>query len=329
MISSPLVIAVTMGDRDGIGPEVLVKALSKLIPQVKNVKFLIFGDSSVLRKVQRRLRIKLHERLLRAKEIPSAFFSWKTPVFCMKDITDDIKENLSTAVSLIRRNVVSALVTMPARKVRDGKRAIGHTELLAQITGAKEFGMLFFHEKKLRIMPLSLHIPLRDVSGSLSIEKVVSGVRLLSAHLESDFSIKEPKIGLSALNPHSGEGGFLGEEEESILSPSVAQLQKEGIRCIGPHNSYELVVRMLRGELDGVVALYHDQALVPFKILFGNRGVNITLGIGIIRTSPLHGTADDIVGLGVAEPQGAIDAIVAAIRLVEQKSRLAKEPKEV
>jgi len=325
MVVAPIVVAVTQGDTKGVGAEVLIKAISKLIPQIRNVKFLILGDPGFFRKVQRRLGIRLHERAIRMKEIPSAFFSWKTPVFSLKDGTDDLKENLSTAVSLIKRKDVSALVTMPAKKITDGSRTIGHTELLAQLCGVRDFGMLFFHEKRLRILPLSLHIPLRYVSENLSIEKIVSAAQLLAAHMRSDFAIEEPRLGVCALNPHSGEGGSIGDEENIIIAPAVEQINKIGIRCIGPYNSYDLISLMLRGELDSIIALYHDQALTPFKLLFGNRGVNMTLGLGLIRTSPLHGTAYDIAGSGIADPQGALDALIAAIRLAESRRNRQSE----
>jgi len=319
----PLVIAVTQGDDGGIGPEVLVKALSKLTPRLKNVKFVLLGNAN-LHKLQRRLRIRIHERRVKEKDLPSAIYRWKTSVFVLKDAPDDLKSSLAIATKLIKRRIASALVTMPAKKLRNGSKVVGHTELLSSITGAESTGMLFFYKDRLRIMPLTLHIPLREVASSLSIEGIVDAAKLLERHLIDDFGIPSPTIGVAALNPHSGESGSIGEEEQEIIAPAVHRLQQQNIKCIGPYNAYDLVSQMIRGELDAIIATHHDQAITPFKILFGNRGVNMTLGLPFVRTSPLHGTAENIAGSNLADPQGAVDALLAAVRIAERKRKSEK-----
>lgn len=319
----PLVIAVTQGDDGGIGPEVLIKALSKLVPRLKNVKFVLLGNANI-HKLRRRLRIRLHERRVREKDLPSVVYRWKTAVFVLKETSDDLEKNLITATKLIKKRVASALVTMPAKKLLRGAKVVGHTELLSSITGAESTGMLFFYKDRLRIMPLTLHIPLRDVASFISIDKIVEAAKLLDRHLRTDFNIPSPTIGVAALNPHRGENGTVGEEEQEVIAPAVHQLQQQNIKCIGPYNAYELVSQMMRGELDAIIATHHDQAITPLKILFGNRGVNMTLGLPFVRTSPLHGTADGIAGSNLADPQGAIDALLAAIRIAERRRKFSK-----
>ncbi len=313
-----VVLAATVGDTNGVGPEVLVKALSNLIPTLHDVKILVVGDPVEFRRVQKRLGLRLHERRVRLRDLPGALFRWKTPVFVLRDAVGiDAFGGVRLAADMVRRRLASALITMPARKRLAASKAIGHTELLAQLTGTKRVGMLLMCGK-LRIMPLTLHIPLRDVAESITEERVEAAARLLNEELQRLFGIGSPRIGVAALNPHCGEAGLTGWEERDILAPAITRLQNEGLWVSGPESVYVLVQQMMRGELDAVLALYHDQALTPLKLLYGNRGVNITLGLPFLRTSPLHGTADAIAGRGVADARGAMDAITTALALLRR-----------
>ena len=317
-MAKKVVLAATVGDTDGIGPEVLVKALSNLIPTLHDVKILVVGDPVEFRRVQKRLGLRLHERRVRLRDLPGVLFRWKTPIFVLKDAAGiDAHGGVRLAADMVRRRLASALITMPARKRLVASKAIGHTELLAQLTGAKRVGMLLMCGR-LRIMPLTLHIPLRDVAESITEERVVAAVRLLDDGLQHLLGIGSPRIGVAALNPHCGEAGLTGWEERDILTPTITRLQNEGLRVSGPESVYVLVQQMMRGELEAVLALYHDQALTPLKLLYGNRGVNITLGLPFLRTSPLHGTADAIAGRGVADARGAMDAITTALALMRR-----------
>ncbi|RKY14883.1 MAG: 4-hydroxythreonine-4-phosphate dehydrogenase [Planctomycetota bacterium] len=319
LMTKKVVLAATVGDTDGIGPEVLVKALSKLIPTLHDVKILVVGDPVEFRRVQKRLGVRLHERRIKMGDLPGALLRWKTPIFVLRDAAGiDAFGGVRLAADIVRRRIASALVTMPARKRLVASRTVGHTEFLAQLTGAKRVGMLLVCGR-LRIMPLTLHIPLREVADSITGEKVEVAVRLLNEELRRLFGIESPRIGVAALNPHSGEAGLIGWEERDILAPAVQRLQNEGLWVSGPESVYVLIQQMMRGELDAAVALYHDQALTPLKLLYGNRGVNITLGLPFLRTSPLHGTADGIAGRGIADPRGAMDAITTALALLRRK----------
>jgi len=313
------ILAATVGDTDGVGPEVLVKALSNLIPRLQNVKVVVVGDPAHFRRVQKRLRIRLHERRVRLRDLPGVLLRWKTPVFVVRDAAElDPHEAVRLAADLVRRGVASALITMPARKRLRGRSLIGHTELLASITNSKRVGMLLLCGR-LTIMPLTLHVPLKEVAEQITPERLEAAVILLHDNLKRMFGINSPRIGVAALNPHIGEGGLLGGEEREIIAPTISRLQQDSIRVTGPENAHTLVQQMMRGELDAMVALYHDQALLPIKLLYGNRGTNITLGLPFLRTSPLHGTADAIAGTGTADPRGAMDAITTALRILRRK----------
>ena len=312
------VLALTMGDAAGVGPEVLVKALGHTVPRVKNAVFLVVGDPARLRKVQRRLEVRLHERRVRLRELPGVFHRWETSIFVLREAADmGAHECVEMAVGLIERGVAHALVTMPARKRASAAGAVGHTELLSRLTKTDGVGMLLLHGR-LRVMPLTLHVPLRSVPGALTVDGVCEAVRLLDEGLRGCFDFVSPRIGVAALNPHAGEGGLVGEEEREVLAPAVSRLQAENIRVTGPEDCHLLVRAMVRGRLDAALTLYHDQALMPFKLLCGNRGTNLTLGLPFVRTSPLHGTADDIAGAGVADHRGAMDAIATALALARR-----------
>lgn len=313
-----LVLAATVGDADGVGPEVLVKALSSLIPRLHDVKVIVVGDPVVFRKTQKRLRIRLHERRVRLRDLPGSLLRWKTPVFVLRDASGMETHNcVRLAVELLNRRLASALITMPARKRVIASKLMGHTELLASLTGARRVGMLLVCGK-LAIMPLTLHVPLKRVSEMITPEHLEAAVTLLYEGMRRLFGVESPRIGVAAVNPHTGEGGLVGDEERDIIAPTIARLQQDSIRVTGPENAHLLVQMMMRGHIDAMVAMYHDQALMPIKLLYGNRGTNLTLGLPFIRTSPLHGTADDIFGRGIADPRGAIDAITTALRILRR-----------
>jgi 4-hydroxythreonine-4-phosphate dehydrogenase len=174
--------------------------------------------------------------------------------------------------------------------------------------------------RQLRVVPLTRHLPLRRVSAALSVDRIVSGLFVLDRALKGPFGIERPSIGLSGLNPHAGEGGVLGKEEIEIIGPALRALRRKGVRITGPVPGDVLFQQAQSGTFDALVAMYHDQGLIPFKMLARRRGVNVTVGLPVVRTSVDHGVAYDITGKGVA----SVDSLKAAYRLAEQLVRRSK-----
>jgi 4-hydroxythreonine-4-phosphate dehydrogenase len=194
----------------------------------------------------------------------------------------------------------------------------GHTDLLAHLCGVSDVAMMFWSER-LRVVLATIHVPLADVPRLITQDRLQGVIRLTAASLPG-FGISAPRIGVAGLNPHAGEGGLLGTEDTAVLAPAVAAARARGIDVSGPFPADTLFVRAARGEFDVVVACYHDQGLVPVKLLAFGRAVNVTLGLPIIRTSVDHGTAFDIAGKGVADEGSLVEAILLAARLAVSSS---------
>jgi 4-hydroxythreonine-4-phosphate dehydrogenase len=221
-------------------------------------------------------------------------------------------------VALARQGAVSAITTAPISKTAmrlAGHSFPGHTELLADLCGIdrQETAMLFV-AGRLKVALLTIHLALREAIGSLSRQAIVARLRLLREEHRRWFGA-DPRIGLCALNPHAGEGGLFGTEEAEILAPAVQEAGRDGLRVSGPWPADTICHRMERGDLDLVLALYHDQATIAVKTGSFGRAVNMTLGLPLLRTSVDHGTAYDIVGRGVADPSSLIEAVRLAARL--------------
>jgi len=194
----------------------------------------------------------------------------------------------------------------------------GHTEYLAARTATKDFAMMFVG-KSLKITLVTRHIALKDVSRALSMESIYSAIRLTRDHLVRCFGIKDPKIAVAGLNPHAGEGGLFGDEEAKTITPAIKRASAEFKNIDGPVPSDIIFYEALNGKYDAVIAMYHDQALAPFKMLYFKDGVNVTLGLPFIRTSPDHGTAFDIAGKGIADPASMKEALLLACRLAGKR----------
>ncbi len=225
------------------------------------------------------------------------------------------------AVDDARAGRIDALATAPINKeafAAAGMRWRGHTELLAHLTGAPRVAMMFYAEA-LRVILATVHIPLAEVPGALTRPLIEEIIGLADRELPR-FGIVSPRLALAGLNPHAGEHGLMGGEEEAVLAPAVAACRARGIDIQGPLPADTVFVRAVRGEFDAVVACYHDQGLIPVKLVAFGKAVNVTLGLPIIRTSVDHGTAFDIAGRGVADPSSLIEAIRLAARLAEGAS---------
>ena len=235
---------------------------------------------------------------------------------------------LETAVGLAMEGAVAGIVTGPVHKPAlraGGSRHPGQTELLQALAGSDESGMLMCAERTrlgapLRVLLATRHIPLARVASQVTDDVLVRQARLLLAGLRTDWAIAEPRVALCALNPHASDGGLFGDEEERVYAPALEALADEAGRVAGPLPADTVFVRALRGEFDAVVAPYHDVAMAAFKTVSFGTGVNVTLGLPFVRTSPDHGTAFDIAGRGVADASSALEALRLASRVVANRA---------
>jgi len=281
-------IALTVGDPAGIGPELVEKAIRdpKVLAACEPA---VYGPPSSARFV---------------------------PGVLSRDAGLAAYEALVRAVDDARGGRVDAIATAPVNKEAWAMAGLpwrGHTDLLAHLTGASRVAMMFY-SRPLRVVLATVHVALADVPGLLTREHLVELIRL-AAHELPRFGFAKPRLALAGLNPHAGEHGVIGTEDDAVLRPAVDTCRAEGILVGGPFPADTLFVRAMRGEFDAVIACYHDQGLVPVKMAAFGRAVNVTLGLPIIRTSVDHGTAFDIAGQGVADPGSLIEAVLLAARL--------------
>ncbi len=222
---------------------------------------------------------------------------------------------------------IDAVATAPINKAAWAMAGLawrGHTELLAELTGARRVAMMF-HAERLRVVLATTHVPLAEVPRRLTRERIEEVVGLAHDELPR-FGCPRPRLAVAGLNPHAGEGGLLGEEEERCVRPAVEACRALGIAVTGPEPADTLFVRALRGAFDAVIACYHDQGLIPVKLVAFGEAVNVTLGLPIVRTSVDHGTAYDIAGRGVADPSSMIAAVRLAATLASPAGRRASDP---
>jgi 4-hydroxythreonine-4-phosphate dehydrogenase len=225
------------------------------------------------------------------------------------------------AVDDARRGVVQAIATAPVNKEAfrlAGLSWSGHTDLLAHLTGSPQVAMMFYSDA-LRVVLATVHIPLADVSRALTTESLAATIALTARELPR-FGIPAPRIAVAGLNPHAGEHGLFGHEEHAAITPAIDACRAGGIDVSGPFPADTVFVRACRGEFDVVVACYHDQGLIPIKLVAFGQAVNVTLGLPIVRTSVDHGTAFDIAGKGVADPASMIAAVLLAAKLARHGS---------
>jgi 4-hydroxythreonine-4-phosphate dehydrogenase len=315
-------IAITMGDPAGIGPEIIAKVFT----EAKVFSFcrpVVVGSTRVMKKAIKDLDLALtvksipslrsatpgrgHIDVLNTENVDMAKHRWGRPgVFSGKAVVEYIKQ----AVELALEGQVAAIVTAPISKEMmnaAGTRYAGHTELLAALTGAKDFGMMFVGGG-LRLILVTIHLPLKDVTKLIKKQRVLRTIRLADRAMRS-LGFPRPRIGVAALNPHAGEGGLFGGEEQQEILPAVLEARSHGIDASDPLPADTLFYQARNGRFDIVVAMYHDQGLAPLKMLAFGNAVNITVGLPIIRTSVDHGTAYDIAGKGCADPASLREAI--------------------
>lgn len=306
-------IGITLGDPGGIGPEVTAKALAK-IKRTGTARFLVVGDSFVCEKyaAARRLDVDFYDtKFLTPKK-------WKTGRISALNGQASL-HYLKTALGLLDSKVICALVTAPVSKegiILSDKSFIGHTELLARHSRRKTVGMMFVGQS-LRTLIVTRHLPLKDVPRALNKEIIADTIGLADTALKKQFHIKTPRIAVCGLNPHAGEGGKIGMEEITTIIPAIKKCRQRKIKADGPFPADTLFKPSRTKEYDCIIAMYHDQGLIPVKSLYFNEVVNLTVGLPYIRTSPAHGTAFDIAGKNKADPA----SMLAAIRLAVQLSK--------
>ncbi len=228
--------------------------------------------------------------------------------------------SIERAVRLVQTGAASAVVTNPIAKsvlMAAGFPHPGHTEFLAALTGAPGREIMMLACPQLRVVPVTIHVSLRAALDNLSTAAIVHAARTTHAALRRDFAIPQPRLAIAGLNPHAGEQGRMGAEESAIIQPAIDQLRADGMIVTGPHPPDTMFTEPARARYDAAICMYHDQALIPLKTIDVNGGVNVTLGLPIIRTSPDHGTAFDIAGKGVADPS----SLIAALRLASDIAR--------
>lgn len=312
-----------MGDPGGIGPEVLVKAVDKLSLKKIPVNFLLVGDRHVLEKYTALFKIRnfftrSNIEIIDLDNIPQKF----KPGFYSPEYGKASWEYLETAVSLLRRKKISALVTAPVSKEmikKSGKQFPGHTEYFGSTFKIKEVIMMLAN-RYMRVVPLTRHIPLKNVCRYINYHYVIKNLRLVVRYLKSYFSLYSPQIAICSLNPHGGEGGELGEEERNIIIPAIEEINRKSEANIsGPFSADGLFSQYKKNRYDCIIGMYHDQVMIPVKMVDPEYTVNITLGLPFVRTSPGHGTAFDIAGKGIA----SFTSMYEAIKLAYQLSRHA------
>jgi len=323
-----LPLAVTMGEPGGVGGEILLKAWSQRhergLPP-----FVAIDDMARLAKVAEQLGFDVPLKAVTSGGEAVSVFDDALPVAELdeplappaKAGTTNVAHgeavigSIEVATQWVFEGQASAVVTNPIQKqslYEAGFRYPGHTEYLAALTGAEGAPVMMLVSPQMRVVPVTIHIPLADVASQLTTQAIIHAGRVTARSLRNDFQITSPRIAVAGLNPHAGEGGTIGEEEQSIILPAIETLRGDGIKITGPHPADTLFHAQVRDNADAFLCMYHDQALIPLKTLDFDRGVNLTLGLPIVRSSPDHGTALDIAGTGKASPESFMEALKLA-----------------
>jgi len=324
-VNAPRPLAVTIGDPAGVGPEIIAAAFARR-REAGLPPFVAVGSVAPIREAARRCALDIDVTALGVRDA-ATLWPEALPVV---EVPDDHRHTpghptedgarlalaaLQVAIDWVKEGHAGAVVTGPVAKAQIAKidsGFVGQTEFLADACGmAREDAVMMLAGPSLKTVPMTVHCALADVPGLLSHDLIVQRSRIVAEALCKDYGIERPRIAIAGLNPHAGEDGRMGREEIEIIAPAIASLRAEGIDATGPHPADTLFAPHKRGTYDAAIAMYHDQALVPIKALDFDEGVNVTLGLPIVRTSPDHGTAFDIAGQGIARP----DAMIAAIRM--------------
>ncbi len=326
-------IGITLGCPVGIGPEIILQYFKSLS---ENIEYepIVIGDIGVLRQTASHLSITIDfsdwhpgESLPRRKipvfnvsKLDATQISWGKP---NKETGQAMASYIEAAVQLEKHKAIDAITTCPISKYalqQAGYSFPGHTEMLAELTTTKKFTMMMAGEK-LRVILVTIHCSLKEAINSLNTAAVIEQIQLTHSSLMHDFALDNPRIAVAGLNPHSGEDGLFGNEEAKIIAPAIAYCQQQGINATGPFPPDTVFYQASQGKFDTVVCMYHDQGLIPFKLIHFNDGVNVTLGLPLVRTSVDHGTAYDIAGQGIASSESLAAAVGLAAQIASNREK--------
>ena len=324
-------LAMTMGDPAGIGPELALAAWRDRTP---SAPFVVFAAPGALAAAAKRAGLTVPIVEIDPAGARAAFAKG-LPVVPLNKAVEDAPgrpsaanaaatiELIERAVEAVRQGHARAVVTNPIAKAtlyQAGFKYPGHTEYLgalAEAWGAPAFPVMMIWSDMLAVVPVTIHIPIVDVARALTADLIIKTGRIVDRDLRARFRMNRPRLAVAGLNPHAGEGGAMGREEITIIGPAIETLRREGIEIVGPLPADTMFHPRARARYDVALTMYHDQGLIPVKTLAFDEGVNVTLGLPFVRTSPDHGTAFDIAGKGVANPA----SLIAALRLADRLTR--------
>ena len=331
-------LAVTMGDPAGIAPDITLAAWSERTRQGL-APFALYADAGVLQDRARALGAGVPIATIASLEQATAVFAHALPVMAVAISWPAggeaaIVAAIESATAAVMQGEALALVTNPITKKTLDLAHLpypGHTEFLAELAarhggGRRPRPVMMLVAEELKVVPATVHIPLMAVGKALTRPLLLDTIRITAAALIHDFGIARPRIAVTGLNPHAGEGGLIGREEADVIAPVIAELAAEGLAITGPHPADTLYHAEARRAYDAAIAMYHDQALVPLKTLAFDRGVNVTLGLPFVRTSPDHGTAFALAGTGKARASSFIAALRLANDLGRRRAEAARAP---
>lgn len=333
-------VAVSIGDVNGIGPEVALKSLVER--NLNQTVPILLGNRQVIEYYSKYLDQKLNFHFIQDSDAIEAgainvldSYEGETVDLQPGKLTVQggrlAMKAIEKGIDLCLSEQADALVTSPISKEaisKAGYEVPGHTEFLADKTGTSEYMMMLVN-KELRVGLVSIHVPISGVPALITQSSVYTNIKIIHQSLIRDFRITEPEIAVLGLNPHAGDGGIIGNEEIEIIEPAINKAKAEGINANGPHPADGYFGNRKYKDSDGILAMYHDQGLIPFKTLSFGAGINFTAGLPIIRTSPDHGTAFDIAGKNLADPSSFNAAFELAIKLSKNRKQIWKEKEEL
>ena len=329
-------VGITLGDVSGIGPEIILKTFSdELI--YKHFTPILFGNPRVLSYYKKMLNIErfqyttIKNYATLSHNSLNVFPVWEEEFVIVPGNPSETTglyalKSLEAACEALKNKQIDVLVTAPINKHvmhSDKFPYAGHTEYLMQFFGAKE-NLMFMVSDDLRIGLVTNHTAIKDVASSISKEKIIRKLQLMNTSLKEDFGIDKPKIAVLGLNPHAGDGGVIGAEEQTIIFPAVQEAKNQNILAFGPYPSDGFFANGNHKKFDAILAMYHDQGLIPFKYIAAEDGTNFTAGLEVVRTSSDHGTAEDIAGKGIADETSFRKAIYTAIDISNQRISYAE-----
>ncbi len=335
-------LALTMGDPAGIGPEIALKAWAQR--RAAHVPaFYVLADADLMAERATALGLDVPVRAITHPSETARLFDAALPVLSIALAERAVAgqpsarnalatiASIDQAVAAVANGTASAVVTNPIAKsvlYQAGFAHPGHTEYLAALAAriwpaSHHQPVMMLASNDLRVVPLTIHIPLRSVPAQITAELITTTARITGQALRRDFGIAAPRLVVAGLNPHAGEDGSIGTEDRDVIAPAVGALAREGFAISGPHSADTLFHASRRATYDAAICMYHDQALIPIKTLAFDDGVNVTLGLPFVRTSPDHGTAFDIAASGRASPASLIAALQLAASMVQRRTAVA------